>query len=90
MRFSLSNDKKLQTILHNQEEMKKIMALTLEALEAVLDQTKANLIEASAELEAQVSALKEFLGDDDPARAVAKLDEILEMSRRLADIVPNK
>ena len=90
MRLTLVDDKKLKTIIRNQEEMKTIMALTLEALEAVLDQTKANLIEASAELEAKVLALQEFLGDNDPAQAVAKLDEILAMSRRLADIVPNE
>jgi hypothetical protein len=48
------------------------------------------LVEASEELEANALALKEFLGDSDPARAVAKLDEILAMSRRLADIVPNE
>ncbi len=90
MRLSLVNDKKLKAIIRNQEDMKNIMVLTLEALEAVLDQTKANLVEASAELEAQVLALKEFLGDSDPSHAVAKLDEILVLSQRLANIVPNE
>ena len=90
MKLILVKDKKIKTILRNQEDMRQIMSLTLAALEAVLDQTKVNLLEASAELEANALALREFLGDSDPARAVAKLDEILAMSRRLADIVPNE
>lgn len=81
MRLTLVDDKKIKTIIRNQEDMQRIMALTLEALETILDQTKANLVEANA--------LKEFLGDADPTRAVAKLNDILAISRRLADIVPN-
>jgi hypothetical protein len=90
MRLVLVDDRKLKTIIRNQEDLKDIMARTLEGIEAILNTVEANLTEASTELGTYVAEVKEFIGAGDPARALAKLEKIAEISQRLADIVPNE